>query len=233
MMQFEGVAAVFALLALVLLFASYKILANPVWLHGWLRGNVGMLCAFLTLVMALCVVDVRSYKPMFDGKPVATISLRQVSPQYYEVRLVDALGTETRYQLSGDRWFLTARLFQWSQRLSLGLGYGYRFSSLHGEYAKKDYASSEAVIPAPASVDVWEFLDRHAPDNFLVSTHEATTVPQPLFDGAEYEVIPLGLDLEVRPYNELTKHALQPVATDSDSKAVEVTAPVSTPAPSP
>jgi len=208
MMQFEAVAAVVAVIAIIFLFAGYKLLASSEWLGGWLRGNIGIFCVLLTGALVLCVIDVRTYMPMFDDKTVATLSLRETTPKHFEVRLVDALGVENRYSIDGDSWVLTANQFRWSKRLSLGLGHGYRFTTLEGLYEKPPGGiDSEATLSHSRYLDVWKFLNEHAPSNFLFSTSTMATPPQPLADAAMYEVVPLGFDLVVKPLNELAKRA--------------------------
>jgi len=227
MMQFEGVAAIFAIFAIVCLFAGYKLLAVSSWLSGWLRGNIGIFFVILAGGLILCVMDVRTYKPMFDDQTVATLSLRETSARHYEVRLVDALGAETRYFIEGDNWQLTANQFRWSKRLSLGLGHGYRFIAIAGSNGNASLPVSEDVLSQSRYFDVWKFLNDYSPNNFLVSTARIVTVPQPLADAAMYEVVPLGFDLVVRPLNELAKRAqaasAQPSQTQStgnDSTAI-------------
>ena len=208
MMQFEAVAAIVAVLAIGFLFAGYKLLASSEWLGGWLRGNLGIFCVLLTGMLVLCVMDVRTYLPMFDDKTVATLSLRETTPHHYEVRLVDALGVETRYAVSGDSWRISANQFRWSRRLSLGLGHGYRFTALEGLNTKASgEPASTATLSHSRYLDVWNFFNQHAPSNSLFSTALMVTPPQPLADAAMYEVVPSGFDLAVKPLNELAKRA--------------------------
>jgi len=208
MMQFEAVAAVIAVIAIAFLFVGYKLLASSEWFGGWLRGNIGIFFVLLTGALVLCVIDVRTYMPMFDDKTVATLSLRETTPKHYEVRLVDASGVESRYSIDGDSWALTANQFRWSKRLSLGLGHGYRFTVLEGLYEKPPGGiDSEATLSHSRYFDVWKFLNEYAPSNFLFSTNTMETLPQPLADAAMYEVVPLGFDLVVKPLNELAKRA--------------------------
>ena len=227
MMQFDGVAAIFAVVALLCLFAGYKLLSSSSWIGGWLRGNLGIFFVILTGFFALCVMDIRSYKPMFDEKTIATLSFRETSATHYEVRVVDAMGIENRYAISGDSWSLNANQFRWSKRLSLGLGHGYRFSAIAGSYKTTGVETQDAMLRS-RYFDVWKFINQYAPDNFLVSTRVVVTVAQPLADAAMYEVVPSGFDLLVRPLNEFAKRAVQP---DSPQPAVTsgeaVTQPIS------
>lgn len=219
MMQFEGVAALFGIFAIITLYIGYKLLASSSWLIGWVRGNVGIAAILLTGFLILCVIDIRSYKPMFDDKPVATLNLRQVSPQKFEVRLVDAIGVENRYSVTGAEWQLSANQFIWSKRLSLGLGHGYRFSSIAGLSATAPQINSGDTIAVSHYLDVWKLINSYIPNNIFLSTKIAVTTPQPLVDAALYEVVPSGFDLIVRPLNELAKRAQptlnlsQPVAS--------------------
>ena len=207
MMQFDGVAAVFAVIAILCLLAGYKLLSTTSWIGGWLRGNMGILCVLLTGAATLCVVDLRSYKPMFDNRTIATLSFRQLSPSRYEARVVDAMGIESRYTISGDSWHLSANQFKWSKRMSLGMGHGYRFNTLVGVYEKTNGARTVDVMSRSKYFDVWNFMNSHASNTFLVSTDVVTTESQPLADAAMFEVVPSGVELAVKPLNEFAKRA--------------------------
>lgn len=219
MMQFHGIAAVFAVVAILCLLAGYKLLSSSSWIGGWLRGNIGIFCILLTGLFALCVLDVRSYKPMFDEKTVATLSLREISSGQYEARIVDAMGVESRYSVAGDSWYLSANQFRWSKRLSLGMGHGYRFNKIIGVSNKTTNAEAGDVMSPSPYFDIWKVIDSYFPNNFLVSTAVVITIPEPLADAAMYEVIPSGSDLIVKPMNEFAKRAqallIQPDALPS------------------
>jgi hypothetical protein len=206
MMQFDGVAAIFAVIAVLCLLAGYKLLSSSSWVGGWLRGNLGILCILLTGFLVLCVIDVRSYKPMFDDKTVATLSFRVISPSHYEARVVDATGVESRYSVAGDSWYLSANRFKWSKRMSLGMGHGYRFNTLVGIDKTNGSKTFDTVFQSHY-FDAWDFMNKHAANTFLVSTDVVATEPQPLADAAMYEVVPSGFDLIVKPLNEFAKHA--------------------------
>jgi len=206
-MQFDGIAAVFAIVALLCLLIGYKLLSSSSWIGGWLRGNIGIICVLLTGFFALCVVDVRSYKPMFDEKTVATLSFREISPHHYEARIVDAMGIESRYLIEGDFWYLRANQFKWSKRMSLGMGHGYRFTTITGQYDKNAGAESSDVISQSHYFDLWKYISGHFANNFLVSADAVVTLKQPLADAAMYEVVPSGYELIVKPLNEFAKRA--------------------------
>jgi hypothetical protein len=243
MMQFDGIAAIFAVIAVLCLLAGYKLLASSSWIVGWLCGNLGMICVLLTGFLGLCVIDIRSYKPMFDDKTIATLSFRETSRQHYEVRIVDALGIENRYSIAGDAWYISGNQFRWSKRLSLGMGHGYRFQTIIGSYTKTNGTDTRDTLQGSRYFDVWKFMNSNAPSNFLVSTATIVTEPQPLADAAMYEVVPSGFDLVVKPLNEFAKRAqlntaqlppasaidvntkTEPVANPVVSSPVEITAP--------
>lgn len=236
MMQFDGVAAIFAVIGLLCLMAGYKLLSSSSWIGGWLRGNIGILCVVLTGFFGLCVMDLRSYKPMFDDQTVATVSFREISKNQYEVRIVDAMGIENRYSIAGDSWYLSGNQFKWSKRLSLGLGHGYRFHTISGHYTKIAGAETKDALLRSRYFDVWKFVNSYAPANFLVTTGIIVTVAQPLADAAMYEVVPSGVDLIVKPLNEFAKRALmdisqpdasQSAAANSEVKLEPVSSPIS------
>jgi hypothetical protein len=209
MMQFEGIAAIFAVLAVLALLAGYKLLSTTSWISGWLSGNIGIFCVLLTGLLILSVLDIRSYKPMFDEKTVATLSLRELSPNHFEARIVDAMGIESRYSITGDSWYVSVNQFKWSKRLSLGMGHGYRFNKIVGLYKKNPGVENSDTISKSHYLDVWKTMNQYFPNNFFVSTTVVNTVSEPLADAAMYEIIPSGIDLVVKPMNEFAKRAQQ------------------------
>ena len=82
-MQFDVIAAIIGATGLLAFLVGFKLLASSSWVLGWLRGNIGIACLVLTGVIATSVMDVRTYRPMFTDKAIATLTFRQKSPGEY------------------------------------------------------------------------------------------------------------------------------------------------------
>lgn len=226
-MQFEFLAIATGIVALLLLFIAYRLLATSRWVMGWIQGNAGLGLLLLTGLLALAIVDIRSYRPMFDNSPIATISLHTLGPGSHQLRLVDSKGIEQGYTLAGDQYQLVISQFRWATRFSgMGMGHGYR---VHHLVAIENDRKTDVPVSAVNYVDVWQFFHRHMPQDFLVSAITIETLPRQFVDGAMYELIPEGFDIAVVPLNQVAKEAdalaLQNVALPDTGATTEVAAP--------
>ncbi len=76
-MQYDGLAWVVAILALLALAVAARILFDRHWFLGWLRGTAGMLFVALAALVALVLAwDLRSYALLKAERPLATLSFQ-------------------------------------------------------------------------------------------------------------------------------------------------------------
>lgn len=217
MMQFEYVAAAIAVLLLALLYLAYRFLATSGWVMGWIQGNLGMGLLLLCGLLALAIMDIRSYQPMFDDRPIGTVSVHTLGPGSHQLRYVNNKGIEQSYLIAGDRYSINIRQFRWGVRyVGMGMGHGYRLD--HVVAASADGAKKEQVpIASSDKIDVWRFYRNHLSSGFLFSAEEVETVPRTVVDGAMYELTPQAFDINLVPLNQ--------VAKDAEAGTVSVAAP--------
>lgn len=204
-MQFEAVAGITAVIAIIIFYIAYRMLASSGWVMGWIQGNLGLVLLLLAGLLALAVMDIRTYRPMFNDVPIGTFSLHTLSPGSYKFRLVDSKGVERSYNFSGDQYYLLANQLRWSTRFAgMGMGHGYRIQNL-----AIDLPAEDVKIPLLGSgyVDVWSLFRRYVPGGFVVSAEAVHTLPRRVVDGAMYELVPDGSEILIVPVNQVAKQA--------------------------
>lgn len=207
MFQFEIIGILIALAALLVFFIAYKLLANKGWVLGWLRGTCGMLLVLLTGAIVVFMLDIRTYRPMFDEHTIATINVVELSQGQFQLRIVDVDGIETRYGINGSRWAILINQYKWSTRfVGLGLGHGYRFRSLIG-LDEMDRQLAEVELSRPEHTDSWQWVNQNLPSDFFISAALVKSKPMKLASGAIYEVIPLANNILIKPVNDIAINA--------------------------
>lgn len=207
-MTYSALSLLLVVVALLIVLGSGRLLFKGRWFLGWLRGTFGFLLVTVSALLALAAFDFFSYKQLTKEEVVASISFTRIEPQHYQVSLVDAAGTESRYELKGDLWQLDARVIKWNETLAaLGLKPGYRLDRLSGRYfsLEKEYNEQRTVYEIKNSksiIDVWKWARSY---NQLLPMMDATygsATYLPMADGALFSVSMASSGLIARPLNE-------------------------------
>lgn len=213
-MIYLGVAIVFALIALVILLLSLRILIGN-WILQWLRGSAGLLLLGVATILALAGWDVRSYQQVSATRPIATLAFSKIDDKQFNVNLVDQAGNEQRYQLSGDLWRLDARVLKWFDAAArAGIKPGYRLDRLSGRYLS---LSDEQKLPhtsidlntEPSYFDMWSQLRAVNRYFSVIEAQDANAGFLPMVDGALYSVTVGSAGLIAEPLNERAKLATE------------------------
>lgn len=224
MLQFEIVAAIIALAALLIFYVAYKLLASKNWILGWIRGTSGMLLVLLTAAIVMFIIDVRTYRPMFDDRTIATVNISRLSEGEFQLRMVDADGIESRYPVSGERWSLVINQYKWSTRMiGIGLGHGYRMNKLL-ELDINDKKISELPLSHSEYIDSWKWVSENIPHDFFISADIVKPKSLPLVDGGIYEIIPSANNIFIKPVNDIAIKAnastQAPVISDGEKSPI-------------
>lgn len=212
-MIYIGVAIVFAVIALVILLLSLRLLIGN-WILPWLRGSAGLALLAIAIALALAGWDVRSYQQVSTTRPIATLAFSKIEDKHFNVSLVDQAGNETRFQLSGDMWRLDARVLKWFDAAArAGFKSGYRLDRLSGRYIslsdeQKLPHSSIDLSAESAYFDIWSQLRAVNRYFSVVEAQDASASYLPMADGALYSVTVGSLGLETKPINERAKLAI-------------------------
>lgn len=199
-MQYNGLAWLTALLALLALLVAARILFNRHWLLGWLRGTLGMACLVLAGMVALVARDLLLYAPLPDNKPLVTLSFQSLGEQQFAVALL-AGAREHEVELNGDLWQLDTRLLQMQGVATLiGLESGYRLEKLSGRYLaieQQDVARNADVslVEPVFGVDLWRWLRLAQHHEYGLGAQVVRSAPMPMADGAVFtaRLAPTGL----------------------------------------
>lgn len=213
-MQYDGLAWLTALVALLITLLALRVLLNPAWILGWLRGTLGLTLVALAGLCGLAAYDLTLYQPQPENKPLVTLSFKAAGAQRYAVTLMEG-NQERELLLEGDLWRLDARLLGWKGLAQLiGLQPGYRLERLSGRYLaieqeKLSLNAPQALSKSPYGVDVWQWLSRSGRDFLLFDAQPARVDYLPMADDAVYSVSLTATGLLAEPVNQAAQQALR------------------------
>jgi hypothetical protein len=177
----------------------------------------GLLLALAT-VSALLGQNAQTYARLTYERPVATITSRQLAPQYFEVTVTQAAEVESPertaiYPVHGDEWRMEAQVLRWKPWANvLGLDSQYRLDRLSGRYqnidrertgARSVHALSTDSDPdgLPWSLSLWDTARKYRRYVDAVDTLYGSAAYMPMTDGGTYEVWITQSGLIARPTN--------------------------------
>ena len=197
----------------LLLLAAFRILFNPRWLLGWLRGSSGLLLVAVAGVVALGAMDYASYRQLAKETQIASISFAQINDKQFTATVVETGGGQSKYQIYGDLWQVDARIIKWSESMArMGLAPSYRLARLSGRYfaLEDERTGTKSVFdinPSKYGIDVWRWIQNNPFLNGLVDAKFGSATFMPMADGALYAVILTTNGLMARPLNEPAEKA--------------------------
>ncbi len=212
-MQYDGLAWVTVVLALLVAFIAARILFNRQWFLGWLRGTCGLAFLALAALIGMLANDLRSYAPIGEGAPLATLSFKADGP-LYRVTLLEG-DRERTVTMEGDLWQLDARFLQWRGLAALiGLQPGYRLETLSGRFLSIEQQSLAQhtrveLARSPYGIDLWRWLRLGHHDLFIFDPQARRVTYLPLADDAVYSINRTPAGLLAEPMNPAAKQALK------------------------
>lgn len=212
-MQYDGLAWVIALLAVLAVFIAARILLNGHWFLGWLRGTCGIAFLALAALVGLVAYDLYSYTPLPDDKPLVTLSFEGDGTRY-RVNVLEN-GRERTVTLEGDLWQLDARVLHWKGLAALiGLEPGYRLERLSGRFLaiEQQAQAQRAGVDLAKSlygVDLWRWLRLGQRDLFIFDPQAHRVTYLPMADDAVFSISMTPTGLLAQPMNQPAKQALQ------------------------
>ncbi|ACE85865.1 hypothetical protein [Cellvibrio japonicus] len=213
-MLYTLIAIIVGLIALYVAYQAVRVLALKSWFLGFFRGLFGLGLLVLAIGIGVVAYDVYSYKQILQEQPVATISFEKIENQYFDVRLVDKDGKETRYSLRGDQWQLDARIVKWKGYIAtLGIKPAYRLERLSGRYFDIEQETTAkrtayAIHQSLYGLDVWQLLNKHPQWVPAIDTVYGSATYLPMIDKALFEVTLSHTGLLARPLNDAAREAV-------------------------
>ena len=176
------------------------------------------------LALTLLALNVQTYARLTYERPVATIQLRKLAAQYFEVTVIqppvstDEPERVAVYPVNGDDWRIEAQVLKWKPWANvLGLDTQYRLDRLSGRYQDIDQERTGARsvhalsggdpqsrvlgVPVPWRIDAWDVARRYRRHVDAVDTLYGGAAYMPMADGARYEVFITQSGLIARPAN--------------------------------
>lgn len=217
-----GLGALIVLSGLVSLFRG-KVFGG---LFGAATGGI-MLAA--GAAAALLGQNVQTYQRLTYERPVASLSVRKLAPQYFEVTVAqpasEALPARTAvYPMNGDDWRMEAQVLKWKPWANvLGLDSQYRLDRLQGRYQdiEQERTGARSVhdlsggnppaviggVTVPWTLSAWDTARKYRRYVDAVDTLYGSAAYMPMVDGATYEVWITQSGLIARPTNEAARAA--------------------------
>ncbi len=220
--------AAVAFIGVLILFAGLGSLFKGRFFGG-LFGTVGGAALLgLALSAALLGQNVQTYGRLTYERPVATLAVRRLAPQYFEIALVQPSDGERPartavYPVNGDEWRIEAQVLKWKPWANVvGLDAQYRLDRLSGRYQniEQERTGARSVHAlsggdeggglqdyVPWKLSVWDVARRYRRYLDAVDTLYGSAAYMPMADGATYEVWITQSGLIARPTNEAARAA--------------------------
>ena len=197
---------------------------------GGLFGTAGG-AALLAAALAggLLGQNVQTYSRLTYERPVASLAIRQLAPQYFEVVVAQPAQGELPartavYPVNGDEWRMEAQVLKWKPWANVvGLDSQYRLDRLSGRYqnieqertgARSVHALSGGDVGTevlgttlPWKISAWDAARRYRRYVNAVDTLYGSAAYMPMADGARYEVWITQSGLIARPANDAARNA--------------------------
>ena len=191
---------------------------------GLFKTAVGGTILATALAATLLGQNIQTYARLTYERPVATIQLRKLGPQYFEAAVIQPATTEggaarsALYPLHGDEWRIEAQVLKWKPWANvLGLDTQYRLDRLSGRYeaieqerngarsvhalSGGDVEGTVLGVTVPWSLSAWDAARRYRRWVDAVDTLYGGAAYMPMADGATYEVWINQAGLVARPAN--------------------------------
>ena len=217
-----------AIIGVLILFAGLASLFRGKILGGLFGTAGGAALLAAALGAALLGQNVQTYSRLTYERSVATLSIRQLAPQYFEVTVVQPAQGELPartavYPVNGDEWRMEAQVLKWKPWANVvGLNSQYRLDRLSGRYqnieqertgARSVHALSGGDVKTgplayvPWNLSVWDVARKYRRYVDAVDTLYGSAAYMPMADGATYEVWITQSGLIARPTNDAARAA--------------------------
>ena len=215
-----------ALIGLVLLVRGLRALFGGRAVRGVAGAALGGGVLWLASLATLFGLNLQTYDRLTYERPVASLELRRLGPQYYEIELTplsqDRPAAATLYPVHGDDWRIDAQVLKWKPWANvLGLDSQYRLERLSGRYrtveqeltaerSAYDLAAIEENArngALPYKVEAWDAIRRYRRYIDAADTLYGSAAYMPRAEGARYEVWITQSGLIARPVNEAARAA--------------------------
>ncbi|NVK37655.1 MAG: cation/multidrug efflux pump [Gammaproteobacteria bacterium] len=209
-MGVQVLSIILVIIALLMLYLSFKTLLKSGWFIKWLKGTVGFLSFGATLLALIVAYNLVLYKSVEEGQVIATLRFVEVAPQEFDVELVRKDELKSLYRIQGDQWQLDVRLIKVSAWFDGDLP-AYKLDRLSGRYLSLEQENSDkrtahnlAEIPV---MDTWPWIANKDLLGIVQANYGSATF-MPMANGAIYQVRLFHDGLDAVAVNDQAKQAL-------------------------
>ncbi len=203
----------FALLAVLFLFAAVRRLRRRRVLGGVLTGATALIFALLGVAAALIAANLRTYQRLSYEQPAGELQLARIADREFKAVLTYPDGQHADFSLRGDEWQIDARVLKWRPFANLlGFDAAYRLERIGGRYTRVADEISQAHtaydLNPPQRIDLWELVHRYRGWVPWVDALYGSATFLPMADGALYEIKVSQSGLVSRPLNQAARDAV-------------------------
>jgi len=161
---------------------------------SWMsRALLAGLLLALAALGALLGLSMLGYARLLKDAEVATLSVRQLGEQHFELQLNAAGRDPQRFDLRGDQWQLDARVLRWKLPAAIaGAPPLYRLERLSGRYEdirrEREAVRSVHALSAQDFPDLWTLRRQFPQWLAFVDADYGSAAYLPLLDGARFNV---------------------------------------------
>lgn len=203
--------ALFSLVFIIIIFILYRVFFAKGLLGFWFQGSLCVLFIVSLFFISLTYIDFLSYQNLTAEEPIATVSIFEITDQYFDVTVATSDGVEQRFSIYGDQWQLDARLLTWRGPLAaLGKKPLYRLGRMSGRYVdiQQTRTGNQSAFELDQSmyVDIWQLAKNIS---IGIDANYGSAVYMPMEHGAVYTVYLTAKGMNVRPLNDVAKEQVE------------------------
>lgn len=175
-------------------------------LFGSLYWSSGLGMASIGLLFLAAAMNLYTYHRLTAEVLVASVTIKQIAPNTYELALSEAGKQPASFKIIGDEWQLDARFLRWkSWATILGQDPMFRLERLSGRYSDIEQAKtgerSLYALNEQSGMDVWKLGRQYAEWLPFMDAYFGSSVYMPLAADGEYRVTATDSGLMVRAVN--------------------------------
>jgi hypothetical protein len=183
-------------------------------LFGSLYWSSGLGMASIGLLFMAAAMNLYTYHRLTSEILVASVKIKQIAPNNYELALSEAGKQPANFKIMGDEWQLDARFLRWkSWATILGQEPMFRLERLSGRYGDIEQAKAARpslyALSSQSGVDVWKLGRQYAEWLPFMDAYFGSSVYMPLIADGEYRVTATDSGLMVRAVNAPAKEVLK------------------------
>lgn len=176
-----------------------------------LSSSVLILLAGLVLSIGF---NLYTYSRLTYEQSIARLSLKQLSPQRFRVRIQYNGDTVKDFDLWGDEWQLDARILKWHGVANLlGLNTLFRLERISGRYSdlrqEKSNPRSVYGISENPGIDLWNLAQNYRDWFGWIQAVYGNAAYLPMVEGADYDIKITQSGLLSVPLNDSARNAVQ------------------------